>query len=356
MILHRYLVKEISQAFLATLLVLLLIIVGNTVARLLGNVSSGDLPVDVLGMLVLIGSVKGAIQLAPVALLIGMMLALGRLYRDNEMSALHASGAGPGELYKAISKLLIPLTLLMAVLVLFVVPELDRIRQDVRTEVKQRPEASGIPVGEFMHSRSGGRSFTVFVGAYDEDDVVMNNFFLHTDDAEESRVMLAEEALLYVDKNNGERLLQIRDGKRYDQNKASGGFTLFTFKEHGIRIPALTTNTGGKLGAETTLGLLTSNDPRHNAELHWRIGVILSAPVMALLALPLSYTTPRQGRFGKLALGILLYAIYANLMITGQSLLEDSKIPAILGLWWVHLPFLLLTVWLVKQRYGSKAA
>ena len=353
MILNRYLIKEILQAFIATLLILLLIIVGNTIARLLGDVSSGQLPSDALAILVFIGSIKGAIQLAPIALLIGMMLAFGRMYRDNEISALHASGVGPGQFFKAIFLLLLPLTVLLSVLVLYTLPLLESSRQNITNEIKQRPEASGIPVGEFMHSRSGGRSFTIFVETLDEKNVVMKKFFMQTESDNETQVMMAEQALLFIDKGNGERVLQINNGSRYDQKKSDQSYTVFTFAEHGIRVPSLTTNTSQKLSAEPTLSLFKSTDIEEQAELHWRFGIILSAPIMALLAFPLSYTTPRQGRFGKLALGILLYAIYANLLITGKSMLEDEKIPNTLGLWWVHIPFILLSLFMVWRRYGG---
>ncbi|PWR00211.1 LPS export ABC transporter permease LptF [Leucothrix pacifica] len=353
MILNRYLIKEILQAFIATLLILLLIIVGNTVARLLGDVSSGQLPSDALAVLVFIGSVKGAIQLAPIALLIGMMLAFGRMYRDNEVSALHASGVGPGQFFKAIFLLLFPLTVLLSVLVLHTLPLLESSRQNITNEIKQRPEASGIPVGEFMHSRSGNRSFTIFVETLDEKNVVMKKFFMQTENDNETQVMMAEQALLFIDKGSGERVLQINNGSRYDQKKSDDSFTVFTFSEHGIRVPSLATNTSQKLSAEPTLSLFKSTDIEEQAELHWRFGIILSAPIMALLAFPLSYTTPRQGRFGKLAIGILLYAIYANLLITGKSMLEDEKIPGMLGLWWVHIPFVLVALVMVWRRYGG---
>jgi lipopolysaccharide export system permease protein len=75
---------------------------------------------------------------------------------------------------------------------------------------------------------------------------------------------------------------------------------------------------------------------------------------MALLAFPLSHTTPRQGRFGKLAFGILLYAIYANLIITGKSMIEDGRIPNWLGLWWTHVIFIALSLWLIRRQYGSR--
>lgn len=353
MILYRYLIKEILQAFVATLLVLMLIIVGNTVARLLGDVSDGELPADVLGELVLIGSIKGAIQLAPIALLIGMMLAFGRLYRDNEISSMHASGIGPGQFFKTIFLLLTPLTLLLSFLVLSTLPTLETTRQEITAEVKQRPEASGIPIGEFLHAKSGANSFTMFVETLGDNDVVMKNFFMNIEGPANNRSMIAKEAILFIDQKSGDRVLQITDGTRYEQHKIDETLTIIKFGEHGLRVPPLSTSTNTRLGSKPTLSLIGSDDAADTAELHWRLGVILSAPIMALLAFPLSYTTPRQGRFGKLALGILFYALYANLLITGKSMLEDGKIPAIFGLWWAHLPFLLLSLWMVWRRYGG---
>ena len=353
MIIQRYLLREIFQSFTGTLLVLLLIIVGNTFVRLLGNVSSGNLPVDLLGKMVLMGSINGAIQLIPVALLIGMMLAFGRLYRDNEISALHASGVGPKQFYKGIFLFVLPLTLLLAVMVLYIVPTLERSTQNIKTEVKQRPEASGIPVGEFMHTSVGNRRFTIFVEKMDEENVVMEHFFMHSSSDTKDTVLTAKKALLFVDQQSGERVLQINDGSRYDYDFTHHEFLIFRFGEHGLRVPSTKISDKGKLTAAPTSELLAQATLASKAELHWRVAIILSAPIVALLAFPLSYTTPRQGRFGKLALGILLYAIYANLLMTGKSLLEEGKIPSVIGLWWVHLIFIVLALWLVREQYGK---
>jgi len=353
MIIQRYLLREILQSFIGTLLVLLLIIVGNTFVRLLGSVSAGHLPVDLLGKMVLMGSINGAIQLIPIALLIGMMLAFGRLYRDNEISALHASGIGPKQFYKGIFLFVFPLTLLLAVMVLYLVPQLERTTQNIKTEVKQRPEASGIPIGEFMHTKVGKRRFTIFVEKMDEKKVVMEHFFMHTASDNKDTVLTAQKALLFVDQQNGERVLQINNGSRYDYDFKSKEFAIFRFGEHGLRVPSSKIAEKSKLTSTSTADLIKQNTLASQAELHWRIAVILSAPIVAFLAFPLSYTTPRQGRFGKLALGILLYAIYANLLMTGKSMLEDGKIPITIGLWWVHLLFIALGLWLIRKRYGK---
>ncbi len=381
MIIQRYLVREIMSTFTATLFVLLLIIVGNTFVRLLGKVSGGGLPLDALGKLVFLGSINGLIKLVPIALLIGMMLAFGRFYRDHEMSAMNSAGMGPKEFYKGIFLFVGPLTLVIAGLTLFVIPDLERTSNNIKQEIKQRPEAAGIPVGEFMHSKAGDKRITLFVEDIDEKNVRMQRFFMHikddsnkidntpqiasSDDINDQNntiepkkiddvevTLSAQQALLYVDPNNGNRIVKIENGSRYDNNKTTGEMSIFSFAEHGIHIPALEINISKDLEAEPTLSLLKQDDRESLAEIHWRLALIFSAPVMALLAFPLSHTTPRQGRFGKLAFGILLYAVYANLIISGKSMIEDGKIPTWLGLWWTHLIFIALSFWLIYRQYG----
>ena len=369
MIIQRYLVKEIATSFLATLFVLLLIIIGNTFVRLLGDVSGGSLPVDALGKLVFFKSFNAAISLAPIALLIGMMLAFGRLYRDHEILALHASGVGPKEFYKGIFLFVGPLTLLIAALVLFIIPQLEQTSQDIKNEIKQRPEAAGIPVGEFMHANVGGKRLTLFVEDVDEENVVMKHIFLHLDSKKKNvsktaksagrnslddseMILTGKQALLYIDPEGGGRVFKFKDGSLYQNKRTTGEFSIFRFAEHGLHVPALKIARTRNLEGYSFTKLLKNNDQESKAEIHWRLALIFSAPVMALLAFPLSYTTPRQGRYGKLAIGILLYAVYANLNITGRSMIEEGSIPNWLGLWWTHIIFILLSLWLVWRQYS----
>lgn len=354
MIIQRYVAREIMWSFLATMLILLLIIVGNTFVKLLARVSTGDLPLDVLGKMVLLGSISGALQLVPIALLIGMMLAFGRLYQDHEMEALNAAGTGPETFYKGILLFVGPLTVLVAILVIWVVPWVEALNSDVRNEVRQRPEAAGIPVGEFMQTGHGNRRFTLFVEDLDESQVVMKRFFMHTQLGDEENVVLAEGAILFLDKLSGDRVLQINDGSRYSRDLTNEAFKIFHFTEHGIRVPPLDISESINLDATPTAQLFKENSLNAKAELHWRFAVILAVPLMALVTFPLSYSTPRQGRFGKLALGILLFAVYFNLLIIGTSMIEKGTVPAFFGLWWVHLLLISLSLWLLKRRYGER--
>ena len=362
MIIQRYIFKEIMLSFSATLFVLLLIIIGNTFVRLLSDVSDGSLPVDVLSELVFLKSFNTAIRLTPIALLIGMMLAFGKLYRDHEISALHASGVGPRQFYKGIFLFVGPLTLLISLLVIFVLPQLEIKSQEIRYEVQQRPEAAGIPIGEFTHSKVKGEQLTLFVEDINNESGVMKNVFLHIEGSKNrksdnrnanhiEKILASKQALLYLNPESGSRVFKFKDGSIYKNNHTTGEFTITKFTEHGLHIPALSILKKRNLETKSITQLIKNNDNESKAEIHLRFAMILSAPIMALLAFPLSHTTPRQGRYGKIAIGILLYAVYANLIFTGQSKIENGEIPNWLGLWWVHIIFISLSLILVHRQY-----
>jgi lipopolysaccharide export system permease protein len=54
------------------------------------------------------------------------------------------------------------------------------------------------------------------------------------------------------------------------------------------------------------LDLMGSDEPEHVAEFQWRLGIPLSTIVLAILAVPLSRSQPRAGRYGRLAIGLLV--------------------------------------------------
>lgn len=352
MILNRYIIKEITLSFAATLLILTLIIVGNTAVRLLGEASTGELPVDLVTDLLLYGSLNAIIQLIPITLLIGMMMAFSRLYRDSEMIAMRAAGITPNHFYRAIALFVIPLTLLLGYLVLYASPILESKNAEVRREVQQRPEAAGIPEGEFVSSGNASRHYTLLAESIDPDKTIMERFFVSAKNGDQNILIWAKSAVLFVDTINNERFLQINDGYRFEED-LKGESSIIRFTEHGVRIPLRSFANREHIQTITTLELLALNNPATIAELQWRFSIILAAPLLAFLAFPLSYTAPRQGRNSRTALAILIYGIYANLLITMRGALEQDKVSPWIGMWWVHGLLLLLSLWLLRRYFGK---
>lgn len=352
MIINRYLFKEVSTSFIGTLLILTLVIVGNSFVRLLADASNGKLPADVLTESILYASAISLIKLIPIALLIGMMLAFSRLYRDSEMVAIRAAGLSPINFYKGVAWFVIPLTLLLSMLVLFASPWLESNYLDIKQEVNERPEAAGIPAGVFTTSNIRNGELTILAEDIDSNKSTMRRFFAHTWQGNNEMVIWGKSAELFVDTLSGDRILEVDEGYRFERRPDDYSMSYIKFDEHAIRIPLLDNTYNQKLSGTPTLDLLDSETLESNAELHWRLGIIISAPMMALLALPLSHTTPRQGRYGKVALGVLAYALYANVLITGKSMLQKGEIPEWFGLWWVHVLIILASLWLIRRSFG----
>ena len=83
------------------------------------------------------------------------------------------------------------------------------------------------------------------------------------------------------------------------------------------------------------------------------IGII---SVLGVIAVPLSYTSPRQGRYARMFSAMLIFLIYSNFLNVARSWLEKGQVPPALGLWWVHGVMLLVAVVLWQIRGGSGLA
>jgi lipopolysaccharide export system permease protein len=71
--------------------------------------------------------------------------------------------------------------------------------------------------------------------------------------------------------------------------------------------------------------------------------------IIAMLALPLSQTTPRSGRYANMAWAILLYLVYSNLLSMAYNWIIKERVPVWIGTWWVHIVALALLFILLKQ-------
>src|SRR5574343_370326 len=105
----------------------------------------------------------------------------------------------------------------------------------------------------------------------------------------------------------------------------------------------------------STIELLQEDSNPARAELLWRIGVPVSALILALLAIPLSYVNPRAGRSANMLIAILIYALYTNLMSASQAWVAEGNLSLWVGAMAVHLLMLLPLVILFHHRMAVRA-
>jgi lipopolysaccharide export system permease protein len=100
----------------------------------------------------------------------------------------------------------------------------------------------------------------------------------------------------------------------------------------------------------TFMSLMNSAELDHVAEIQWRIGVPLATIILGIFAVPLSRTQPREGRYGRLAIGLLVFIIYLNMLSASKAWVEQGTVSPALGLWWVHAVVLLLALGLLAGQ------
>ena len=78
----------------------------------------------------------------------------------------------------------------------------------------------------------------------------------------------------------------------------------------------------------------------------------ISALLLGVLAVLVSRTSPREGRYARLFGAILIYIIYNNLMGVAQNGLQRGTISPALGMWWVHALLAVVIAGLAAHQYG----
>ena len=348
-ILDRYIFREIASTWLGVTFVLLMILLTNQFASVLGNVAKGKLPKDAALDVIALSATQYLTILIPIGLYLSIMLALGRLYRDSEMPAMMACRIGPSGVYRPLTWLVVPLVAGVGWLAIDLGPralvEIDRIGAEARREA----DLASIEPGRFTVF---GPDQAVVYGERVTPDGFMENVFLQriVDDGV-VEVVVAERGEAVESEDPDIRLLVLHQGRRYEGVPGTPSFRVVEFAEHGIpyRLPSLDPADPAPR-AMTFARLLQADNLEQVAEMHWRVGIPLATVILAILAVPLSRTQPRAGRYGRIAIGLLVFIIYLNMLSAARAWIEQGVTPAILGLWWVHGTMLLFAALLLAVQ------
>lgn len=333
---ERYVLRETGTAWLGVTLVLVVVLLTNRLIRFMADAASGRVPADAIFALLGLKAVSHLGTVLPASLFLGVILALGRLQDDSEMTAMQACGVGPGRLYRALFAVAVPVALLVGACSLVLGPFAERTGEIYLAEAQQHMEFQGVRPGRFMTLADG--ELVLYAESVNEDGTLEGVFAVAADDGTE-RVVAAAEAHRSQARDGGQYLV-LEDGERLDILPPGEGWQSIRFAEHGVFLEGPgAAEVRSKQDMIASAALLASAAPEDRAELHWRLAMPLTTLVLALIALPLARSAPRHGRYGKLVLGVLLYLAYFNLLKAGQDWLSAGLVPPWLGLWWVHALF-----------------
>ncbi|HET8698112.1 MAG TPA: LPS export ABC transporter permease LptF [Gammaproteobacteria bacterium] len=348
-LISRYILRETFGAWLVMILVLFSILMTNKFAEILGDAASNRLPREAVWAVFALTSMTYLTALTPIAHFLGVMWALARLNRDSEMAALAACGIGPVQLLAPVSTLTFALAAVLCWLALIQTPMASRRIQEIEFKAAETTQLAAIEPGKFT-SPDAGRS-VLYVGEVNGEE--LGDLFYEDRRGDRVIAIRAARGERRVDPVTGQVSFVLYDGSRYEGVPGEKDFLVVGFDEHGIPVPTEVKKEFIPLiGSKPTLDLLASSDPKDRAELEWRLSMPLSVLVLALLAVPLSRSSPREGRYARIGVGLLLYIIYTNLQTIARVWVERELVPPWLGMWWVHALVLALALLLLGRESG----
>lgn len=344
LLIERHLLRQFALSVSAVALVLILVGLGGLLVDLMSEIARGKVPAALLLSQLGLRSIQVLPILLPLALFVGLLLAIGRLYADSEMAVLASVGLGPQQLWRPLMLVVLPVAAIVALASLWAAPAGARLARDMIETANRSFLIAGLEAGRFIEFPGGGG--VIYVGEIDESGTKFGRMFVQREIGGRLDVITADHGEMFFEGETG-RFLRMEDGFRAEGTPGSGDFRLMRFAINELRVPDRQVQAEqDELEAQTTRRLFRGTDAPSRAELHWRLATPLITLALGLLALPLGRGEARQARYGRVLAALLIYVNATVLLILGKGWLGTGAIPGWLGLWWVLVPVAALAGWL----------
>ena len=361
MIIFRYLLKEVAKTQLAVFLVIMTIFISNKFVRVLDDASEGGIPGHLVMTFIGLKIPDLAGMILPLSFFLGVLLAYGRIYAENEMTVLHACGVSEWYVVRVTLILGVVTAIITGIFTLYLSPMAAEYEYQVKDQIAADSGLSSLIAGRFQ--TTGNKKAVVFIHEKNRDDNTFEKVFVaQLPDQSTANASVIDSSLVYaatgqvVEEETGSQRLILSAGTRYQNDIKNKEFRQVAFDKYYIQIQdQKVAHKRRKLSAIPTAELYQDQTPETSAESQWRIAFPLACIIMTLVAVPLSVVNPRQGKFGKMLPALLLFLSYFLLLTAIRSGIEKGSVPQYIGLWPVHFVVLILGFsLLVKGRTSGR--
>jgi lipopolysaccharide export system permease protein len=346
LILQRYIITEILKPAAAILIVLVIILSSYSAITYLAQAVAGSLPASTVGLLILLRIGMSLEVLLPTTFYLSVVIALGRLYKDSEMTALSACGVGILGVVKPVFWLSLPIALLAGCASLYIRPESYEKIYKVMDQAQAEFDISRLEADHFLEIENGKYMFFAEEAGTSQNGA--HRVFIRVAEGDKRQVIQAQRMIQDEAEARGQRKLIFREGAFYEFPVKGSQGTVSRFEQAEYPLPAeAATGSRYRRKAADSQELVRSSRLEDIAELQWRLSTPLSTVLLALAGVPLSKSNPRRGKYAKIGLAIIIFAVYYQLFVIAKTWVEKAVVPPWVGLWWVPLLMAALAVWLL---------
>jgi len=350
-IVEKYIINEVLKPFVVISVILAGLFFSFSGARFLAEAVTETLATSLILKLMLLKTLIAMEVLFPFALYASIIVSMGRMHRDQEISVMRAAGLSEGYIIKILLMIALPLGILVGVYSIYMRPWAYETSYllDVRSGAELNLDR--YQAGRFYGNEESGR--IIYIGEKSKENEVSRDVFHYQRGQAHSEIILAREAFQRQPDVFRPPRLHLQDGFMYQMDHAGLEDSVIRFSRF-VYIPETDDSVEHRRKATSTFTLMDSDDPRDVAEYQWRLSRGIATILLALAAIPLSRSSPRQGKGEKIFSAAVLFAVYYNLSGLAQSWVEQGIVGKFPGIWWLHGLMFVVVVWILSPRSPAR--
>lgn len=336
-LIERYIMVEIRRLVIMIAGFLIFMFASYSAQRYLTDAANGTLALRVVADVVFYKSLIALEMILPVALYVSVAVALSQLYSDAEITAILASGASPLRLYKAVLILAIPLAIGVTLLSLYGRPWAYANIYLLQQQSQSMLDVSHLQANKFNISGNGRM---ILANHIDKTSGQLTEALIYLRSANHTHLYRAR-SVEVIDASANSPVVRLKTGTAYVLDREGSDDNAQNYASYDIALKPLVPDAEFRHKSASLAALSRSAAPADTAELQWRESRGLTTVLMVLLAIPLSRTKPRQGRYATLLPLTLLFTVIFYGGNICRTLVANGTLPIVPGIWLVPLAMLI---------------
>lgn len=284
----------------------------------------------------------------PMAVLVGILLGLGRLASDSEITAMRASGLGIGYFLRVSAIIAVSGTIIGLFNSLYVAPRSQQAILDLEQSLATSQASYEIQPRVFIEEFKNSAIYVQDVKSGAGSTNWRQIFMADLTNPDSPKITTAESATV-VNDNAQVLLMRLRNGAEHEMGESQDQYNVSTFNttdrplilspQSDMHLGRVDTPIYAMPNSELLKHTHDSDGRRYELEFHKRFAYPAACLVLMLVGVPLGAASRRGGKSSGFVLTIVLVFLYYFLSSTGIALGKQDKIPAFLAVWAANILF-----------------
>lgn len=343
-ILHRYIFAELAGPFFLGLFVFTFILLMGKILRLMDLLINKGVTLGEVCTLIWYLMPSFLILTLPMAILLAILIALGKFSADAEVMAMKASGVSLYQMLPPFALLCLAGFLFTNLLTLYLLPKGNFAFRTELVDIAKKHTEANLEEGIFIDTFE---DFVLYINAFDKEEAKINGIFLiDRRNPKQQTIIAAKEAMILADQNNTTIFFKLKTGTihRFDPQSLKYQYALFNNYDMNIPLQNLDDDEKFKIKyREMDIGALWALSRERseqnlsainiNVEIQKRLAFPFACFVFGILGVSVGSFWRRGGRSYGFILSLVIVFVYYICMNLGENVAKSDQYLTVVGMW-----------------------